>query len=85
LTEEHFRPLVEINGVTEDVDAGLADYIMGWFLVAFGVDEVPFVQAKDGAVGQELVQVQCRLEVRDRSLGSSGGCGPGPACLGHGL
>ena len=43
--------------MTEDLDAGVADYVAGGLPVALGVDQVAAVQIEDGAVGEQLVQV----------------------------
>src|SRR6516225_5169819 len=61
LAEQHIGGLAEIKGVAEDLDAGLADDVAGWCLVALGINEVAFAEAEDGAVGEELIQVGVRV------------------------
>jgi hypothetical protein len=55
LAEQRIRVSAEVEGMAEDLDAGPMDYVAGWFLVAFGIEEVTFAQSENGAVGQELV------------------------------
>lgn len=49
--------IAEVEGMTDDLDAGLADDVAGVLLVALRVDQMALREVQHGAVGEELVEV----------------------------
>ena len=61
--------------MADDLGTGAADYVAGGFLVAGGVDEVTYQEARDAAAGEESVEIG--VGVTRRLLGLVFGVGYG--------
>lgn len=64
LGEQRVRRLVEIQGMTNDLDACAPDDVACRLLVAASVNQVASTQAEDRAVSEELVKVGVGVAAR---------------------
>lgn len=55
--QERYRFGVEVDGMANDLDSGVAHDVVNRLLTALGVDQMPAAQAEDRVIGEDLVEV----------------------------
>ncbi len=60
LAEDLHRWRGEVDGLTVDRDLTADDVVRAGLFLTFRVNQMPFLQTEDGAVGEHLVEVRLR-------------------------